>query len=58
MFDKNYPNRKDWRKPYRKSKAFDRSCRNHGDCPYCESNRNHKNVKRDISSKEQLKELN
>ncbi len=38
-FDKNYPNRKDKRKPYRKSKAFDTSCRNHGSCPYCKENR-------------------
>ena len=34
-----YKTRKDWRQPYRKSRAFDRSCRNHGNCPWCESNR-------------------
>ena len=34
-FDKEYPNRKDWRKPYRRSKRFDRTCRNHGSCGYC-----------------------
>jgi len=38
-FDKHYPNRKDWRKPYRGSKRFDRTCRNHGSCSYCEANR-------------------
>lgn len=38
-FDNYYPNRKDWRKKYKKSKRFDRSCRNHGSCPYCEANR-------------------
>lgn len=38
-FDTQYKNRKDWRKPYRKSKLFDRSCRNHGSCKYCENNR-------------------
>ena len=38
-FDPNYPNRKDRRKPYRKSKRFDRSCRNHGSCAYCRANR-------------------
>jgi hypothetical protein len=32
-FDKNYPNRKDKRKPYYGSKRFDASCRNHGSCP-------------------------
>lgn len=38
-FDKRYPNRKDKRKAYTGSKRFDRSCRNHGSCGYCESNR-------------------
>lgn len=46
-FDIHYPNRKDRRKPYRKSKAFDRSCRNHGDCPYCEGNRLHGSKRRE-----------
>jgi hypothetical protein len=41
-FDKHYPNRKDWRRPYRGSKAFDRSCRPHGSCPYCRKGRQHK----------------
>lgn len=40
-FDNNYPNRKDHRKPYRKSAAFDRHCRPHGNCPYCEKGRLH-----------------
>lgn len=35
-FDKRYPKRKDRRKPYSGSKRFDRSCRNHGSCPWCE----------------------
>lgn len=38
-FDNRYPKRKDHRKPYRGSKRFDRSCRNHGSCTYCERNR-------------------
>ena len=33
---------KEWRKPYRGTKAFDRSCRNHGSCSWCERNRLHK----------------
>lgn len=41
-FDTNYPNRKDWRRPYRKSKAFDRSCRNHGGCGWCANGRKHR----------------
>lgn len=31
--------KKEKRKPYRGSKAFDCSCRNHGSCGYCKSNR-------------------
>jgi len=38
-FDNYYLNRKDWRKPYRKSKLFDRSCRHGGSCDYCRSSR-------------------
>ena len=38
-FDNKYPNRKDWRKPYRKSGRFDRTCRPGGTCPYCRDNR-------------------
>lgn len=32
---------KEHRKPYRKAKAIDKTCRNHGGCPYCEGNRKH-----------------
>lgn len=39
--DKAIKSGKEHRKPYRKSKAFDGSCRNHGGCPACKSNRNH-----------------
>lgn len=37
---------KEKRKPYRKAKAVDKSCRNHGDCKWCENNRTYKNRKR------------
>ena len=33
---------KEHRKPYRGAKAIDPTCRNHGGCPACESNRMHK----------------
>jgi hypothetical protein len=46
-FDKEYPNRKDQRKKYRKSASFDRSCRTGGDCPWCKSNRTHKSKRRE-----------
>lgn len=34
-FDNDYPNRKDKRKKYYRSKRFDRSCHPRGSCPYC-----------------------
>jgi ubiquitin len=52
-FDRPYPNRKDKRKPYRGSAQHDRTCRNHGSCPYCKSNRQHANKKREQSAKDQ-----
>ena len=33
---------KEHRKPYRKTKAIDCSCRNHGSCEVCKGNRLHK----------------
>ncbi len=36
------------RKPYTGSKQFDKSCRNHGGCPACESKRTHKNKRREL----------
>lgn len=38
-FEKDYPNRKDHRKPYRKAGKYDRTCRPGGSCPYCQGNR-------------------
>lgn len=38
-FHNQYPNRKDHRRPYRGSKRFDNTCRNHGSCGYCQGNR-------------------
>jgi hypothetical protein len=37
--DKSIQSGKERRAQYRKSKRFDRSCRNHGSCPWCEGNR-------------------
>lgn len=33
---------KEKRKPYRGSKEIDKTCRNHGTCEWCKSNRIHK----------------
>lgn len=56
-FDKYYPNRKDKRKPFYKSKRFDRSCRCHGGCPYCEGNRMYSTIKRKQDSDLKLKQF-
>jgi len=51
--------KKDWRKPWRgnrKSANVDPSCRNHGDCDYCKSNRTFTNKKREREAEEQLDE--
>lgn len=47
---------KENRKPYRKSKIFDKTCRNHGSCPYCRDNRLHNRYKADEDSKLKIKE--
>lgn len=40
--DKGIKYKKEKRKEYRKAKAVDKMCRNHGGCKYCEENRMHK----------------
>lgn len=37
--DKAIEHNHEWRKPYKGSKKFDITCRNHGRCPYCRKNR-------------------
>lgn len=44
--DKSIEHGKEHRKPYFGSKSIDKSCKNHGDCPWCEENRLYKNIKR------------
>ena len=53
-FDKHMG--KEHRKPYRGAKAVDTTCRNHGGCPYCESNRKYFDTKRRKIADEKLKE--
>jgi hypothetical protein len=45
MLNKAIKYKKEFRKPYRKSKSFDRTCRNHGSCSYCLGNRMYKHMK-------------
>jgi hypothetical protein len=40
--------------PYRKSRAFDRSCRYHGGCGYCLRNRMHRHHKRVLDVAQQV----
>ena len=40
--DKAIKHGKEHRKPYSGSKAIDKTCRNHGGCPWCKENRLHK----------------
>lgn len=40
--DKAIEHGKEKRKPYRGSKSFDYTCRNHGGCDWCRENRQHK----------------
>lgn len=54
--NKHYPNRKDNRRIYKYdyAKRCDRTCRNHGSCSYCESNRMNKTIKQDLVAKSEL----
>lgn len=45
---------KEHRSCYHGSKSFDKTCRSHGGCPYCESNRKHSERLKRIRAKEQI----
>jgi hypothetical protein len=53
--NKNYPNRKDWIKPYHGAGRYDRSCRCNGRCSYCRDNRLHSRKLRELEAKEKEK---
>lgn len=40
---------KEHRREYTGAKSVDKSCRNHGSCPWCARNREHKNDKRKLA---------
>lgn len=42
---------------YRGSKAFDSSCRNHGSCPHCHSNRTFQTTKAQAAAFDALNEV-
>ena len=47
---------KEKRKPYTGAKAIDCSCRNHGTCEWCKSNRLYQQLKAEESSRQALEE--
>ena len=51
--DKGIKFGKEKRKPYYDSRKFDGTCRNHGSCPVCESNRTIANKRREVSAAEE-----
>lgn len=55
--DKAIEHGKEYRKEYRGSKAIDKTCRNHGGCEWCEENRKHKYLIKEVSMKERMKEF-
>ncbi len=54
--DKAIKYKKEHRAPYHGSKAIDKTCRNHGSCPWCEENRKYKYVKISQKMLDRLKE--
>ena len=50
--DKAIEHGKEKRKPYSGAKAIDRSCRNHGSCPWCKENRTFSDKKREPVSED------
>lgn len=57
MLDKAIEHGKEKRKPFYRTGKFDRTCRCHGGCPYCESNRFHSTRIREMKANDQLKEI-
>lgn len=54
--DKAIKHKKEHRTPYSGAKAIDPGCRNHGDCPWCTSNRTIKTKKQLQEAKSKLHE--
>lgn len=52
--DKSIEHGKEHRCEYYGSKRCDRSCRNHGSCPYCQRNRLYKKRKQQLSKEDDL----
>lgn len=55
-FDKAIRYNKEHRREYHDSRAFDRTCRCHGSCPYCERNRRYRELRLKEKEKYDIKE--
>lgn len=55
--DKAILSGKEHRQMYRGAKAVDCTCRNHGSCVWCRSNRLYQVQKQDIAARQQFKEI-
>ena len=45
---------KEHRKQYTGAKAVDKTCRNHGSCAWCEENRKHSRIKRELAAEQYM----
>ena len=54
--DKAIEHGKEKRKPYRRAKAVDATCRNHGSCRWCKENRLYQYNRTEESSLQRLRE--
>jgi hypothetical protein len=52
--DKAIEHGKEKRKPYKGSKRFDRSCRNHGNCGYCKNDRTFEHKRKSFAAQDQI----
>ena len=54
--DKAIKSGKEHRRPYGFAKSICKSCRNHGDCPWCKANRLHSQIQIEKRTAEMIKE--
>lgn len=57
MLDKAIEHGKEHRKPYRGSKEFDRTCRNHGGCDWCKDNRLYRTNRLEEKAKQDIETM-
>ena len=55
--DKAIEHGKEKRKPYTGAKAIDCTCRNHGSCDWCKSNRLYQQLRIEEASRQALEEM-